>query len=142
MPSSRQHGYDDQILIQYLLGSASDAETERLDELSIADDKFASRLRTAENDLVDSYVTGELEGAILERFESFYLASAERRGKVEFAESLKTLADRSREPQVRHASSAPAGGAVGRLWHSKRFWGVAAAAVFLLAAGYLLRENR
>ena len=100
MPFFRQHGYDDQVLIQYLLGSASEEETERLDELGIADDEFAARLRTAEHDLVDSYVKGELKGAILEQFEAFYMASAERRDKVEFAKSLETLSNRSRRPPV------------------------------------------
>jgi hypothetical protein len=145
MPSFQQHGYDDQALIGYLLGSASEEETERLDELSIADDEFAARLRAAEHNLVDCYVRGELKGAILERFESFYLASAERRSKVEFAESLKTLTDRSRgagfAAETPQAIS-PAREATPRVWHRKGFWSVAAAAVVILAAAYLLRENR
>ncbi len=52
--------FNDQVLIRYLLGSLSEEEAERLDELGIADDAFAWRLRAVENDLVDGYVRGEL----------------------------------------------------------------------------------
>jgi hypothetical protein len=60
MASFGQHGYDDRSVIQYLLGATSGEETDRLDELSITDDEFASRLRSAENDLVDAYAKGNL----------------------------------------------------------------------------------
>jgi hypothetical protein len=88
---------DDQILVRYLLGSLPEDETERLDELSVADDDFVWRLRAAENDLVDSYLRNELSGDTLERFRAFYLSSTHRREKVKFAESLLKLAQ---EPQV------------------------------------------
>jgi hypothetical protein len=143
MPSSGQRGYGDQMLIGYLLGAASDEEIERLDELSIADDDFAFRLRAVENDLVDSYVRGELEGATLERFEFFYLTSPERRGKVEFATSLNTLANRSRDTQMKHDSPTSMDSPARRAWLNAPFWSLAAAAaLMLLTTGYLLRENR
>ena len=139
MPSSGQRGYDDATVIRYLLGSTSAEETERLDELSIADDEFASRLRATENDLVDSYVRRELEGALLERFEAVYLRSPERRRKVAFAESLHAVVNRPLEAAVEPVACIPAARTA---WRSRRVWGLATAALLLLAAAYLLRDYR
>ena len=142
--------YDDQLLIRYLLGLLPEEETERLDEMSIFGDDFACRLRDVENDLVDAYAGGELSGEILARFQSSYLASAEGREKVRFAETL--LATEGR------AATAPAGNAAAailpcanprngphqrsRLFALPRLtlnWGFAGAACLMIAAGgYLL----
>jgi hypothetical protein len=86
---------DDQQLVRYLLGLFPEEEAERFDEQSIVVDEFAVRLQCVENDLVDAYVSGTLEGDILKRFESFYLASPLRREKVKFAERLLASADRA-----------------------------------------------
>jgi hypothetical protein len=145
--------YDDQLLIRYLLGSLSEQETERLDELSIVGDDFACRLSEVENDLVDTYVSGQLSGETLERFRSSYLSSAARREKVRFAEAL--LAHEN------GAASAPAGNTataipestdpdnVSRrhwwLFPAPRLtlnWGFAGAMCLIIAgSGYLLREH-
>ncbi|HYL99219.1 MAG TPA: hypothetical protein VEZ90_09710 [Blastocatellia bacterium] len=82
---------DERTLSDYLLGSLSEVETERLDELSICDDDFAERLRDAENNLVDSYARGELAGEGLQRFNTHYLASSRRREKAAFAQALISL---------------------------------------------------
>ncbi len=136
MPSSGQNRYDEQQVIQYLLGCASDEETAHLDELSITDDEFASRLRSAENDLVDAYVRGELEGQTLQQFKSFYLASPSRLEKVRFAEVLATLTDPSSASiQLRPTAR--------RVWTWTFSWSIAAAALLLLMATvYLVYENR
>ena len=87
--SSREHQqYDEQLVIRYLLGSVPEAEAERLDELSVADEEFANRLAAVENDLVDAYVRGELAAETRDRFQSYYLSSSRRREKVNFAEAL------------------------------------------------------
>lgn len=122
---------DDQILVRYLLGSLPEDQTERLDELSVADEDFVWRLRAAENDLVDAYVRNELSGEAMERFRSFYLASMPRREKVKFAETLLTL---KQEP-------APA-----RSWFTAPMamprWGLGGAlAATLLIAGILVYDN-
>jgi hypothetical protein len=136
MASFGQHGYDDRSVIQYLLGATSGEETDRLDELSITDDEFASRLRSAENDLVDAYAKGELDGETLEQFKSFYLASISRLEKVRFAEALETLTNRSVAVPQMHRPARPA-------WERVLFWSVAAAAAaLLLVTGYLVQENR
>jgi hypothetical protein len=88
MPSLTEAGAGDRELERYLLGLLPEKDAERLDQLSVVDDEVASRLSVVEDDLVDAYVSGELAGETLERFESFYLSSERRREKVRFARSF------------------------------------------------------
>ncbi len=85
--SAQQH--DPQLLIRYLLGTLPDEEAEPMDERSVTDDELAGRLAEAENDLVDSYVRGELSREERERFEAHYLSTEQRRRKVAFADALR-----------------------------------------------------
>src|SRR5580698_5966117 len=110
---------DDEGVVRYLLGSASEEETARFDELSITDDEFAERLHAVENDLVDSYVNGELTGETLERFKAFYLSSEYRLEKVKFAESFLS---------VTNARSESTKWRFGPLWA----WAAAAAVLMLI----------
>jgi hypothetical protein len=144
MPSPEQDVFDDQYLVRYLVGALPAEETERLDELSVANDDFAWRLRGIENDLVDSYVRSELSGETLHQFTSFYMTSQRRRQKVEFAEGLRRM-------QARTATAADAGVKSSRKRVS--FWGtfpshrmalqfaVSAALAMVVLAGYLLVVN-
>jgi hypothetical protein len=135
MPSPDKPRYDDQLVVQYLLGSVCGEDAARLDELSIANDEFAERLRAVEDDLVDAFVRGELSGNSLDRFQSHYLASPYRREKVRFAESLLALCDRAPAASRQTQPSA-------RSWPSFPAWTFSAAAcVMLIAGGYLLYEN-
>ena len=135
LPNGNAHATDDQLLVRYLLGSLAEDETERLDELSVADDQFAEHLKAVEHDLVDAYVKGELSGDTLDRFTTHYLSSPATQDKIRFAEALLTY--------QRRAAPAPAARvrrfAVLRLAPQ---WGWAVAAlVFLGATGYLFVEN-
>ena len=139
---------DDRQLERYLLGLLPEGDAERLDELSITDDDVAGRLRIVEDDLVDAYVSGELAGELLERFESFYLSSERRRQRVRFARSLLAT-DRGagpagtagREstgarPSSPHRVSRD-GSSSFRPWlqSSRSTWSLATAAALLLFAG-------
>ncbi|PWT82540.1 MAG: hypothetical protein C5B57_08510 [Blastocatellia bacterium] len=142
MATSDWHAAGDPLLIRYLLGELSNDEAEKLDELSIADDRFATRLNAVEDDLVDAYAKGEISGEMLDRFRSHYLSSPARRDKVEFAETLLAY-------ETRRASKAPVRGSSFRqavklpLRAPALQWGLAAAALFtLFATGYLLVSNR
>ena len=53
MSLPQESGYDDEVLTRYVLGLLPDADRERVDEASIADDEVASWLRIAETDLID-----------------------------------------------------------------------------------------
>ncbi|HEY3132263.1 MAG TPA: hypothetical protein VGL91_22600 [Acidobacteriota bacterium] len=148
--------YNDQLLTSYLLGSLSDEKTERLDELSIADDEFAGRLSEVENDLADAYVRGELSGHTLEKFKSFYMLSPKRHEKVRFAESLLAFKESGVAVQAKDAQApAPASSRPSResTQHFSRLpffpaprtalqWAFAAALVLMLVGGgYLVFEN-
>lgn len=126
---------DDDALVDYLLGTLSADDTERLDELSVADDEVAWRLQAAENDLVDAYVAGRLSGARLERFTSYYLSSPMRRERVALARALGS------QPTRAATTRTPA-----RPYGDRRrlpAWALAAAALIVtVALGYVAIENQ
>ena len=127
---------EDRQLVRYLLGLLPENDAERLDEQSIVDDEFAARLRAVENDLVDAYVRGALEGELLERFESFYLASPRRRDKVAFARQFVDTMDRLPAP-----AATPVASVRGSLMRRSRFIWLTSAAVLLLACGVLFLQD-
>ncbi|HEY6329061.1 MAG TPA: hypothetical protein VI756_06975 [Blastocatellia bacterium] len=154
--------HDENEIISYLLGAPPEAEVERLDELSVADDEFADALNAAENDLIDRYVGGELSGEMLERFNDHYLASPQRRHKVQFARSLVTAGneyaagwsgaagervDSAPSPRPEETREKTPGKSPRRSWlrallAPRLDWGFAALAVLLIViGGYVLREN-
>lgn len=112
---ANQPAMDDELLTRYLLGSLPEEETERLDELSVADDEIAWRLQAVENDLVDRYVRGDMKGDTLDRFRSAYLASPARRKKIAFAKALDSVEHRGKGSGI------------------SPWWAVAAAAVIAIA---------
>jgi hypothetical protein len=145
---SASNDQNDQVLVQYLLGSLPAEEAERLDELSVTDDDFATRLSVAENDLVDAYVRGELTTNAAERFRSAYASSPRRREKLRFAESLLSYQKR-KAPAATPVHSAAEQKSTGRRRWFFTFpslmpqWELAALAIMLLVAtGYLGLANR
>jgi hypothetical protein len=120
--------YSVQTIRDYLLGRLPDAESERLDELSITEDACAERIREVEHDLVDAYARGELHGATLELFRSRYLATPRGREMTRFAEALQ-----SHEPTTVVRGE--------RRWRERL---ALAAAVLVLATAsvWLLLDNR
>lgn len=150
-----QHEYDQQRLTRYLLGSLAQEETERLDQQSIADDAFADRLQAIENDLVDSYVRGELSGETLEKFKASYLRIPNRLDKVRLANALLLLEQRTAagasEESPLHAENSglevkTSVRAIFPRWRLTRAfglqWGFAfATAVLLLGCGFLFMQN-
>lgn len=156
MTSANRQRFDDQILIRYLLGSLPEAEAERLDELSVADDAFVLQLNSVENDLVDAFVRGELSEDNLAQFKKSYLSSFKRMQKVEFAEALRSFdARKATAPvPVRSARAVPSSKlnkessgrpSPWRWFFAPRLalqWGFACGTLaMLLAAGYLLHQN-
>ena len=83
--------YSDQFLKEYLLGLLPEAETERLDELSVTEEEFAQRLVIAEHDLIDAYVNGELPEEELTEFRKQYSRSPQRIERVQFAQAFQSL---------------------------------------------------
>src|SRR5262245_42377545 len=89
VPLTKGREPDDSMLMLYLVGQASDEDTDQLDELSVASEEFAVRLRAVEYDLIDAYVNGELTGATLEGFKAQYLRTPAGLAEVEFARALR-----------------------------------------------------
>jgi hypothetical protein len=143
--------YTDEDIALYLLGSQPAEETERLDELSITDDEFVARLQAVEDELVDSYVRGDLTGEKLQAFNSTYLLSQNRRDKVRFASALHDMTNRAvpreQDPGAWSAKKMRGSGVEKPRRMFLGFgpalqWGLAAAALLLVAAGgWLLRET-
>jgi len=139
MSLSHEAGYSDEQLARYLLQLLPEGDTERLDEMSIADEEIAWRLRVVEDDLVDAYVSGSLTGDRLKQFEAIYLSSERRRRKVEFAGSF--LDKVGREAAVASFTSFTGATGSSRGWHiqnSMATWSLAAAAALLLVCGAVL----
>jgi hypothetical protein len=150
MSLSHEPTLDDELFVRYLLGQLSEKEAERVDELSIADDEVAWRLRAAEDDLVDAYVRGTLTEMTRVRFERAYLVTPRRREKVRFAQSLVTTFDRAPAPATvvaeaeAESESVPAT-AAGPRWYERLFarpatgWTLAAVgATLAIVCGVLL----
>src|SRR4051794_21549435 len=134
MPLPDKPRYDDEQLVQYLLGLLPSEDAERLDEASIADDDVSARLRAAEDDLVDAYVRGTLLGETRTRFESHYLSSPRRRERVAAARTFVRTVDRA----ARQGQVAKGAGSMG----PKLVPTLAVAAVLcLMAAGALLFQT-
>jgi hypothetical protein len=144
MPSSDENVFEDQYLVRYLVGALPAEEADRLDELSIADDDFAWRLREVENDLVDSYVRSELDNETHAGFKAFYMATAARRQKVQFAEGLRQFeATNARAERAAKFSKsrAPLWGLFPRSLIAPQVAMSFAALAMFLIAGYLLVQN-
>jgi hypothetical protein len=138
--------YDQKSLARYLLGLLPEAETERLDELSVANDSFATELDAAENDLVDAYVRGELTGEMLEQFRNRYLASPRRLEKMKFALALQEFSEPEPVPVIearaRESFSSPRGRLAGVFATPAFQWGFSSATLALLLAGaWLVIDN-
>lgn len=82
------------LLVRYLLGDLAAPEREQVEETYFHNGDTWQALKEAETDLIDSYVTGELTERQRTQFESFFLASAERRDRVSVAQAL-------RDPEIR-----------------------------------------
>jgi len=140
MSPSHEPGYDDLTLTRYLLGRLPEEEAERIDEETLTEESLSWRLRVVEEDLIDAYVRGTLDGETKALFEASYLTSAHRRWKVELATDFLATIDRAattvRAPQPDEAvaagtrpSDTPSGA------RRSPIWLLAAAAAVVIAVG-------
>lgn len=101
------------VIVRYLLGDLPEQEQVRLEDRAFSDREYMQIILAAENDLIDEYVRGELSATERRQFEQRFLASAERRRKVEFARALAQFT----EAQSAHRETEPASQ---RWWESLR----------------------
>jgi hypothetical protein len=79
--------------MQYLLGRLPEPEQEDFEQESLMDDERFEELVSAEDDLIDAYVAGQLGAEDARRFEARFLAAPARRERVEFARALSRLVE-------------------------------------------------
>jgi hypothetical protein len=116
----RQHA----AAVRYLLGELTEKECDELEQAYFSREGGFEELRAIEDELIDSYVAGELSTAQRRRFESRFRAREQRDG-IEFArvlkEALRDDATGPARPERRRGIS----------------WLTVAAALLVLAAAWL-----
>ena len=90
---------NEKLISRYLLGELTEEQQVEIEDRAFSDKDYLASITTVENDLIDEYVRGELSPADRQRFESRFLASAERRKRVEFAKALRTAFSESKVPE-------------------------------------------
>ena len=90
---------NEKLISQYLLGELSEEQQVEIEDRAFSDKEYLATITAVENDLIDEYVCGDLTAADRQRFESRFLASAERRKRVEFARALRTVVSESTAPE-------------------------------------------
>ncbi|HEX8183699.1 MAG TPA: hypothetical protein VF747_03080 [Blastocatellia bacterium] len=83
--------FNEESIVRYLLGDLPEQEQADVEDRAFRDRQYLQRILAAESDLIDEYVRGELSDSARVQFESRFLASAERRRKVEFAKALASV---------------------------------------------------
>ena len=93
---------DDDVLRGYLLGRLAPESRESVEKRLFSDDRiFWEHLCLVEEELVDQYARGELDGEDSARFERDFLCTDERRAKLELALALKAYAERQQTTRPR-----------------------------------------
>lgn len=86
---------NEELITRYLLGELPDDEQIRLEDRAFSDKQYMQNVLAVEGELIDDYVRGSLSGRRRGQFERRFLASHERRQKVEFARALAKVASKS-----------------------------------------------
>lgn len=79
---------NEKLIARYLIGDLPEEQQVEIEDRAFADKEYLALVTAVENDLIDEYVRGELSKVDQQKFESRFLASAERRKRVEFAKAL------------------------------------------------------
>lgn len=79
---------NEKLISRYLLGELSEEQQVEIEDRAFADKEYLASITAVENDLIDEYVRHELSETDRRKFENRFLASAERRKRVEFAKAL------------------------------------------------------
>jgi hypothetical protein len=90
---------NEELISRYLLGELPEEQRVEIEDRAFSDKDYLASITAVENDLIDEYVSGELSAADRQRFEIRFFASAERRKRVEFAKTLRTVVSESHAPE-------------------------------------------
>ena len=79
---------NEKLIARYLLGDLPEEQQVAIEDRAFADKDYLALVTAVENDLIDEYVREDLSDTDRQQFERQFLASAERRKRVEFAKAL------------------------------------------------------
>jgi hypothetical protein len=129
----KEHIENEISMKQYLLGQLTEEEQQRLEERLMTSNEYFEQLLIAEDELIDESLGGRLSVGEQERFNHYFLCTADRHQKLKFSKSLQryVLANAERAPTV---SAWPSFLAFLRAPHPAMRWSLAAA-LFLLVLG-------
>ena len=99
---------NEKLIARYLLGDLPEAQQVEIEDRAFTDKEYLALITSVENDLIDEYVRHELSQTERQQFERQFLASAERRKRVEFARALAQVRSEAKAPE-RAVVSEPAG---------------------------------
>ena len=75
-------------LRRYLLGQAAEEEQRAIEHSLLSNQEYFDHLLRCEEELIDEYACGAMQGADKECFEKYFLATPERRENLAFAQAL------------------------------------------------------
>jgi anti-sigma-K factor RskA len=96
----------DQTITSYLLNELSEEDQELFEEAYLSDPSLFEQVQALEEELIEDYVKGDLSGQERRRFELHYLASDQRRARIEAARELLRVC--SLKAAAQNAADAPA----------------------------------
>ncbi|HWC77002.1 MAG TPA: hypothetical protein VG778_06040 [Blastocatellia bacterium] len=79
---------NEEVILRYLLGELPEPEAIEVEDRAFSEPAVMQQVLAVESDLIDEYVRGGLSSRQRSQFETRFLASHERRQKVEFATAL------------------------------------------------------
>ena len=80
---------DERQICQYLLGKLGVEEQQRFEEQLMTQESLFDELMVLEDELIDEYLKGTLSPVDRTDFEKHFLATPERRQKLQFAQALR-----------------------------------------------------
>ena len=82
---------NEKLIARYLLGDLPEEQQVEIEDRAFSDKEYLALITAVENDLIDEYVRQELSQTERQQFETRFLASAERRKRVDFARALRRV---------------------------------------------------
>ena len=141
----------EELIARYLLGDLSEEQQVEIENRAFSDQQYRQNITAVENDLIDEYVRRELSDSQRQQFKDRFLASADRRRRVEFAQALTTVISEAPvagiQRETRPAVSTPAtwrdslGAFFGGFTPAFRFSLVAATLLLFVGGAWLVTQT-
>src|SRR5215510_6758105 len=106
---------EETVVVRYLLGDLPEEMLIQVEDRAFSDPDYLNLIEAVEADLIDAYVRNQLSAEERRQFESRFLASANRRKKLEFAEAWSRVADEGKT-----AAQTPRATGSAQAWRSWR----------------------